>query len=232
MFNLSEKITELEKRLRSNSAIDVDEFNYHFIEKDEEGQLDIDFVYNRYRNKLQYNFDDSFKEIININEFYFHGILKIDSYFTKLEICIEKVGSGLFLISYDEGLWFEGQPEDGKALWKTFRSFDTRPEIGDGKMAVFSIQEGVSPPNEPAIYYIDRAFCCKTNLTFVQYYQAVLDMMGIADWQLLFIDVALKDPMISYKYDGLKKSLTALAKASPEKDYSGYFKLLEDRWVE
>ena len=84
-------------------------------------------------------------------------------------------------MDFDEKLWFDGQSEEEKALWKTFRSFDTRPEIGDGKMAVFSIPEGVSPPNEPAIYYIDRASCWKTNLTFVQYYEAVLDMMGIAD---------------------------------------------------
>ncbi|MBE99393.1 hypothetical protein [Flavobacterium coralii] len=133
-------------------------------------------------------------------------------------------------MNYDEKLWFESQPEEEKALWKTFRSFDTRPEIGDNKMAVFSIQEGVSPPNEPVIYYLDRAKAFKTNLTFVQYYETVLDMIGIADWQLLFADISWNDPDVDYYYSELKASLEALAKVFPEKDYTKYFELLESKW--
>jgi len=175
--------------------------------------------------------EKKYLDILNINRFHFHAWLEIDGYASQIEFNIEKVYSNLCVLNFDEKLWFDGQSEEGKALWKTFRSFDSRPEIGDGKMGVFSIQEGVSPPNEPVIYYIYRASCWKTNLTFVQYYEAVPDMMGIADWQLLFTDVSLKDPMVYYKYDGLKKSLEALAKAFPDKDYGKYFELLEARWV-
>ncbi len=151
-------------------------------------------------------------------------------YYSELEVNIEKISSGLSLMNYDEKLWFESQPEEEKALWKTFRSFDTRPEIGDNKMAVFSIQEGVSPPNEPVIYYLDRAKAFKTNLTFVQYYETVLDMIGIADWQLLFADISWNDPDVDYYYSELKASLEALAKVFPEKDYTKYFELLESKW--
>ncbi len=170
-------------------------------------------------------------DILNINSFYFHAWLEIDGYASQVEFNISKVYSKLSLLDYDEELWFKGQSPEEIALWKTFRFFDTRPEIGDGKMAVFSIQKGVSPPNEPAIYYIDRAFYCKTSLTFVQYYEAVLDMMGIADWQLLFTDISWNDPQVEDYYPGLKVSLEALAKAFPDKDYSNYFELLEARWV-
>ena len=55
-------------------------------------------------------------------------------------------------------------------------------------------------------------------------------MMGIADWQLLFADVSWNDPQVEDYYPELKQSLEALAKAFPEKDYSRYFKLLEDKW--
>jgi hypothetical protein len=173
---------------------------------------------------------NSYIDILNINKIHFHSWLEVDGYSTHVEFNLEKVYLNFTLLDFDAKLWFKGQSPEEIALWKTFRVFDTRPEIGDGKMAVFSIQEGVSPPNEPAIYYIDRASCWKTNLTFVQYYEAVLDMMGIADWQLLFSDVSLKDPMVDYYYRGLKGSLEALAKAFPDKDYSNYFELLEARW--
>lgn len=96
-------------------------------------------------------------------------------------------------------------------------------------MAVFSIQPGIAPPNEPTIYYIDRASAYKTNLTFNGYYDAVLDMLGIADWQYLFTDVPLEDLISDGKYQKLKISLEALQKAFPEKDYCRYFKLLEER---
>ncbi|MFP9113987.1 hypothetical protein ACLI1A_08585 [Flavobacterium sp. RHBU_3] len=230
-YKISKSASLLHDKLVDNEFISVDDFDLDLLQSYDEGQLDIDYAHNKFINYYGYKFEESFKDVININKLYFHGIIEVDLYFSKLEICIENIGVGLSLLNYDEGLWYDDQPEEEKALWKTFRSFDTRPEIGDGKMAVFSIQEGVSPPNEPAIYYIDRAFYCKTNLTFVQYYEAVLDMMGIADWQLLFSEVSLKDPMISYKYDGLKASLEALAKAFPDKDYSKYFELLEARWV-
>jgi len=229
-FPITEKFRMFETYLNLN---DVDSIKNVNIEKDDIEYLDRiakdainDFT------RLGYDkIEERYLDILNIDTFHFHTWLEIDGYASQIEFNIGKVYSNFSLIKFDEKLWFDGQSEEDKALWKTFRSFDTRPEIGDGKMAVFSIQEGVSPPNEPAIYYIDRASCWKTSLTFVQYYEAVLDMMGIADWQLLFTDVSLKDPMISYKYDGLKKSLEALAKAFPDKDYGKYFELLEARWV-
>ncbi|WP_294823333.1 hypothetical protein [uncultured Flavobacterium sp.] len=174
---------------------------------------------------------DAFIDIINVNKVHFHSWLEIDDYASQVEFNLEKVYLNLTLLDYDAKLWFKGQSPEEIALWKTFRVLDTRPEIGDGKMAVFNIQEGISPPNEPSIYYIDRASCWKTNLTFIQYYEAVLDMMGIADWQLLFTDVSWNDPKVEDYYQGLKESLEALAKAFPDKDYSRYFELLEARWV-
>jgi hypothetical protein len=167
--------------------------------------------------------------MLNLDTFYLYGLIEIDGYFSHLEVLIEKVSTRLRVLEYNNKLCFDGQSEEESALWKTFKVFDSRPEIGDGKMAVFSIKEGVSPPNEPDIYYIDRADAYKTNLTFVQYYEAVLDMLGIADWQYLFTEVSLKDPMKSDIYPELKASLEALSKAFPNKDYSRYFELLEAR---
>lgn len=216
----------------------IKEIEILFIEKnisDNNGRFTLETLAKFTEEKLdKLNYQDpisKYLDILNIHNFHFHAWLEVDDYASQIEINIEKVYSNLSLLDYDEKLWFEGQPEEEKALWKTFRSFDTRPDIGDGKMAVFSIQEGVSPPNEPAIYYIDRAFYCKTSLTFVQYYEAVLDMMGIADWQLLFSDVSWNDPQVEDYYPGLKASLEALSKAFPEKDYTKYFELLEAKWV-
>ncbi|MFP9113989.1 hypothetical protein ACLI1A_08595 [Flavobacterium sp. RHBU_3] len=231
-FPITEKFRKFSATVKSNlSEILLLDLNI----SDNDGRFSLDTLARFTEEEftaLGYDIPEKkYLDILNIDTFHFHAWFEVDGYSSQIEINIEKVYNNLTLLNYDEKLWYDDQPEEEKALWKTFRSFDTRPEIGDGKMAVFSIQEGVSPPNEPAIYYIDRAFYCKTNLTFVQYYEAVLDMIGIADWQLLFSEVSLKDPMISYKYDGLKASLEALAKAFPDKDYSKYFELLEARWV-
>lgn len=231
-FPITEKFKKIKEQTTSKYFEDVT-IREKYLDDDKEYDPDrvSSFISKKF-TKLGYEkVRDRYIDVLHIDTFCCHAWLEIDGYANQLEFNIEKVYPNLSLIDYDEGLWFEGQSPEEKVLWKTFRSFDTRPEIGDGKMAVFSIQEGVSPPSEPAIYYIDRASCWKTNLTFVQYYEAVLDMMGIADWQLLFTDVSLKDPMVSYKYDGLKKSLEALAKAFPDKDYSKYFELLEARWI-
>jgi hypothetical protein len=98
-----------------------------------------------------------------------------------------------------------------------------------GSLAVYSIQNGIAPPNEPAIYYINRALAYKTNLTFNGYYEAVADMLGIADWQYLFTEVSLEELKADGIYPKLKNALEALQKAFPDKDYSRYFKLLEER---
>jgi hypothetical protein len=226
-FPITEKFRKFEEQINlpyfENTSV-----RQKFLNSDEET---IVFRINKFTKKGYENVEERYVDILTIDTFHFHAWLEVDDYGSQVEFNISKVFTGLSLLDFDDKLWFKGQSPEEIALWKTFRVLDTRPEIRDGKMAVFSIQEGVSPPNEPAIYYIDRASCWKTNLTFVQYYEAVLDMMGIADWQLLFTDVSLKDPMVDYYYHGLKGSLEALAKAFPDKDYSKYFELLEARWV-
>lgn len=172
---------------------------------------------------------ERFVDILNIDKFHFHAWLEVDNFASQVEFNIEKLYSGLSLLDFDDKLWFKGQTPEEIALWKTFRILDTRPEIGDGKLAVYSIQNGIAPPNEPAIYYINRALAYKTSLTFNQYYEAVIDMLGIADWQYLFTEVSLEDLKADGIYKNLKESLEALQKAFPNKDYSRYFKLLEDR---
>lgn len=172
---------------------------------------------------------ERFVDILNIDKFHFHAWLEVDNIASQVEFNIEKLYSGLSLLDFDDKLWFKGQTPEEIALWKTFRILDTRPEIGDGKLAVYSIQNGIAPPNEPAIYYINRALAYKTSLTFNQYYEAVIDMLGIADWQYLFTEVSLEDLKADGIYKNLKESLEALQKAFPNKDYSRYFKLLEDR---
>jgi uncharacterized protein YutD len=82
---------------------------------------------------------------------------------------------------------------------------------------------------EPAIYYINRAKAYKTNLTFNQYYEAVLDMLGISDWQYLFTDVSVQELRADGIYQNLKAALQALQKVFPQKDYSRYFELLDRR---
>jgi hypothetical protein len=228
MLELSQKFKALETSLK-DSIIEIETFRLKRLEDYDKGIRAIDFAYNDLNTVFNYRFPESFKDILNISRFYLYGLIEIDGYFSHLEVSIELVSTRLRVLEYNNKLCFDGQSGEEMALWKTFKVFDTRPEIGDGKMGVFSIEEGVSPPNEPDIYYIDRADAYKTNLTFVQYYEAVLDMLGIAYWQYLFTDVSLKDPMKDHIYPKLKAALEALQKALPQKDYSRYFVLLEER---
>jgi hypothetical protein len=228
MLELSQKFKALETSLE-DSKIEIETFKLKRLEDYDEGIRVLDSDYNNLNTEFNYRLPESFKDILNLDKFYLYGLIEVDGYFSHLEVLIEKVSAGLRLLDFDSKLWFDGQSEEESALWKTFMTLDTRPEIGDGKMAVFSLKEGVSPPNEPDIYYIDRADAYKTNLTFVQYYEAVLDMLGIADWQYLFTEVSFKDPMKDHIYPELKESLEALQKALPQKDYSRYFVLLEER---
>ena len=68
-------------------------------------------------------------------------------------------------------------------------------------------------------------------MTFIEYYEAVLDMLGIANWQYLYTEVSWSDPLKKHLYTNIKASLEALQKAFPNKDYKKYFDLLEDRWT-
>ncbi|UPT69998.1 MAG: hypothetical protein M0D53_12765 [Flavobacterium sp. JAD_PAG50586_2] len=228
MLELSQKFKALETSLK-DSIIEIETFKLKRLEDYDKGMSAIEFEYNDLNTRFTYSFAESFKDMLNLDTFYFYGSIEIDGYFSHLEVLIEKVSTRLRVLEYNNRLCFDGQSGEEMALSKTFKVFDSRPEIGDGKMAVFSIKEGVSPPNEPDIYYIDRADAYKTNLTFVQYYEAVLDMLGIAYWQYLFTEVSFKDPMKDHIYPKLKAALEALQKALPQKDYSRYFELLEER---
>lgn len=224
-FKITEQFKNLEINIKSNHLEDV-KFDSKIFIPDNETVL---FRINKF-SKLGYkNVSEHFVDVLNIDKFYFHAWLQVDDFATQLEFNIENLYPGLSLLDYDEKLWFKGQSPEETALWKTFRILDTRPEIGDGKLAVYSILKGISPPNEPAIYYINGALAYKTNLTFNQYYEAVLDMLGIADWQYLFTEVSLDNLKTDGIYQNLKKSLDALQKAFPDKDYNRYFKLLEER---
>jgi hypothetical protein len=223
------KITELFKNLETVSQSDYFEeveIKSNILETNEE---EANFVINKF-TKLGYEqVANRYLDILNIDKFRFHAWFEIDGFASQVEFNIEKLYSGLSLLDFDEKLWFKGQTPEEIALWKTFRVLDARPEIGDGKLAVYSIQNGIAPPNEPAIYYINRALAYKTNLTFNGYFEAVADMLGIADWQYLFTEVSLEDLKADGIYNNLKESLEALQKAYPDKDYSHYFKLLEER---
>ncbi len=229
---ITEKFKAFEKKILESKNIEDASFSFKFLESEDDISLDdiIRFLTKRLTQKGYKNVEERYIDILNIDTSYFHASLEVDDYGSQVEFNISKVFTGLSLLDFDDKLWYEGQSQEEIALWKTFRVFDTRPEIGDGKMSVFSIQEGISPPSEPAIYYIDRAETHKTNLTFVQYYEAVLDMIGIADWQLLFTDVSWNDPLKKSTYDELKAALQALVKTFPEKEYSRYFELLESKW--
>lgn len=223
------KITELFKNIETATQSDYFEevdINSNILETNEE---EANFVINKF-TKLGYEqVANRYLDILNIDKFRFHAWFEIDGFASQVEFNIEKLYSGLSLLDFDEKLWFKGQTPEEIALWKTFRVLDTRPEIGDGKLAVYSIQNGIAPPNEPAIYYINRALAYKTSLTFNGYFEAVADMLGIADWQYLFTEVSLEDLKADGIYKNLKGSLEALQKAFPDKDYSRYFKLLEER---
>lgn len=228
------KITELFKKLETTitttrlgyfedvkskfNILETDEATANFVIKDF-SQLGYEQVANKYL------------DILNIDKYHFHAWFEVDDFASQIEFNIEKLYTRLLLVEkdYDAKLWVKGQTPEEIALWKTFRVLDTRPEIGDGKLAVFSIQNGIAPPNEPTIYYINRDLAYKTNLTFNGYFEAVLDMLGIADWQYLFTEVSLEDLKADGIYKDLKESLEALQKAFPNKDYNRYFKLLEER---
>jgi|GEM_PF-1118518 len=226
-FKITEQFKNLENITQLSYFEDV-KIKSNILETDEQT---ADFVINDFSQLGYEEVANRYLDILNIDKYYFHAWLEVDGFASQLEFNIEKLYSGLLLVdkNYDKQLWFKGQTAEEIALWKTFRILDTRPEIGDGKLAVFSIQNGIVPPNEPAIYYINRALAYKTNLTFNGYYEAVLDMLGIADWQYLFTEVALDDLKADGIYQNVKESLEALQKAFPDKDYSRYFKLLEAR---
>lgn len=223
------KITELFKNLEIATQSDYFEevdITSNILETNKE---ETDFVIKDFSQLGYEQVANRYLDILNIDKFRFHAWFEIDDFASQVEFNIEKLYSGLSLLDYDEKLWFKGQTPEEIVLWKTFRILDTRPEIGDGKLAVYSIQNGIAPPNEPAIYYINRALAYKTNLTFNEYFEAVADMLGIADWQYLFTEVSLEDLKADGIYKNLKESLEALQKAFPDKDYSRYFKLLEER---
>lgn len=226
-FKITEQFKNLETTIKSNYLEDV-KIKSNILETDDET---ANFVINKYTKIGYEQVANRYLDVLNIDRFYFHAWFQVDDFATQLEFNIEKLYTRLSSIEqdYDAKLWFKGQKPEEIALWKTFRVLDTRPEIGDGKLAVYSIQNGIAPPNEPSIYYIDRALAYKTNLTFNEYYEAVLDMLGIADWQYLFTEVSLGDLQADGIYQKLKKSLEALQKAFPNKDYSRYFALLEER---
>lgn len=223
------KITELFKNLEIATQSDYFEevdINSNILETNEE---EANFVINKF-TKLGYEqVANRYLDILNIDKCHFHSWFEIDDFASQVEFYIENLYPGLSLLDYDAKLWFKGQTPEEITLWKTFRVLDARPEIGDGKLAVYSIQNGIAPPNEPAIYYINKALAYKTNLTFNGYFEAVVDMLGIADWQYLFTEVSLEDLKADGIYKNLKESLEALQKAFQDKDYSRYFKLLEER---
>ncbi len=223
------KITEQFKNLETNIKSDyLEDITIDASVSDPDSEADA-FSIKKF-TKLGYEqVSERFVDVLNIDKFHFHAWFEVDGFASQIEFNIKNLYSGLSLLDYDAKLWFKGQTAEELALWKTFRILDGRPEIGDGKLAVYSIQNGVAPPNEPAIYYINRALAYKTNLTFNGYYEAVLDMLGIADWQYLFTEVALEDLKAGGIYQNVKESLEALQKAFPDKDYSRYFKLLEER---
>jgi len=224
-FKITEEFKNLETSIKSDYLEDV-EIKSSILETDEE---EANFVINKFTKIGYEEVGKKYLDVLNIDKYHFHAWLEVDSFASQIEFNIENLYPGLSLLDYDAKLWFKGQTPEEIALWKTFRILDTRPEIGDGKVAVYSIQNEIAPPNEPVIYYINRALAYKTNLTFNGYFEAVLDMLGIADWQYLFTEVSLEDLKADGIYQNLKESLEALQNAFPNKDYSSYFKLLEER---
>lgn len=182
-FKITEEFKNLENILKSNYFEDIS-IKSNILETD---KATANFVINDFSQLGYEQVANRYLDILNIDKYHFHSWLQVDDFASQIEFNIEKLYSGLLLLEkdYDEKLWFKSQTPEEIALWKTFRVLDTRPEIGDGKLAVFSIQDGIAPPNEPAIYYINNALAYKTNLTFNGYFEAVLDMLGIADWQYL-----------------------------------------------
>ncbi|HRB72320.1 MAG TPA: hypothetical protein PK776_10785 [Flavobacterium sp.] len=224
-FKITEQFQNLETITKSDFLEDVKVDAKIFIPDDET----VAFRIKKF-TKLGYeNVSERLVDVLNIDKIHFHAWFEVDGFASQLEFHMENLYSGLSLLDYDAKLWFKGQTPEEIALWKTFRIFDARPEIGDGKLAVYSIQKGIAPPNEPTIYYINRALAYKTNLTFNGYYEAVLDLLGIADWQYLFTEVSADDLKADGIYQKLKQALEALQKAFPDKDYSRYFKHLEER---
>lgn len=226
-FKITELFKDLEASTKSNHFEDV-KIKSNILETNKE---EADFVVHDFLHLGYEQVFERYMDVLNIDKYHLHAWLQVDNFSSQIEFNIEKLYTRLLLIEkdYDAKLWFKGLTAEEIALWKTFRILDTRPEIGDGKLAVFSIQNGIAPPNEPAIYYIDKALAYKTNLTFNGYFKAVLDMLGIADWQYLFTEVSLEDLKADGIYQNLRQSLQALQKAFPDKDYSNYFKLLEER---
>ncbi len=227
-FKITEQFQNLETTTAKSNYLEDVKIKANILETDED---EANFVINEFTRLGYEEVANRYLDVLNIDKIHFHAWLEVDDFASQIEFNIEKLYTRLTLIEdgYDAKLWFKGQTPEEIALWKTFRIFDTRPEIGDGKLAVYSIQKGVAPPNEPAIYYINRAVAYKTNLTFNGYYEAVLDLLGIADWQYLFTEVSADDLKADGIYQKLKQALEALQKAFPDKDYSRYFKLLEER---
>ena len=113
---------------------------------------------------------------------------------------------------------------------KTFRVIDSHPDAGDNKWGVISLVEGVSPPNEPPVYFVDRGRAFNMNMFYGDYIDALLETYAIYNWQYLYCDVDLsKNSEFSHVYNSLDKGIQGLEETFPEQDFSKLRSLLESK---
>lgn len=185
--------------------------------------------------------------LIEMNEFsklgnQFENFFRLTNKLASRYICDGLHGGGEFnfsnlflileLIDYDEKLYFDGQTAEEKALWKTFKVFDSHPETGDGKMAAFSTQKGlVVDPDGPDIYFIDRSEAYKMSIKYGEYLDVTLDLMAIFNWQYLFCETEGKQMVVNLKkvLKELLDDINYLEKTYPEKDLSKYRDLASEK---
>lgn len=126
-------------------------------------------------------------------------------------------------------LWHDEMTKEEINTLKTFRIFDDHPDSGDFKLGVFSIQEDKNPPEFPDIYFYNRGDYYLMDIGYRGYLDALLDLIGVSNWQYLYCDVNMNKPKYKYLHSELHQTLKDLKFLFPNKNYSKYFKLLDSK---
>jgi BRCT domain type II-containing protein len=108
---------------------------------------------------------------------------------------------------------------------KTMKLLDDQPDADGGFSTVASFKKDAVS----SIHFKDGDDVLEMDLDFEAYRQAILDLKGLSEWQLLFVTPPKKKGARSYKasYQRLTKAIDSFARIFTDVDYAPYKKLVK-----
>jgi len=108
------------------------------------------------------------------------------------------------------------------AFLKTMRVLDDRPDADDGFATLATFKKDAVD----SIYFHDGGEVLEMDVDFEGYRQALLDLKGLSEWQLLFVEPPKKKGARSYKasYTRLTKAIDSFARIFTDVDFAPYKK--------